>query len=76
MSSTNLQIRVPEEVIHQINKISRKSKSAFVREALEEKIHRELDRQQEQKWIDSLKKHPEDLAEAEAWLRAEGWGDK
>lgn len=76
MQKINLQIRVPEEVSDQIEEISGKSKSSFVREAILEKIQREVHRRQEEQWIAALKKHPEDLSEARDWLKAEGWSSK
>lgn len=76
MPKTNLQVRVPEEVSDQIEEISGQSKSSFVREAILEKIQREVHRRQEEQWIAALKKHPEDLSNAQDWLKAEGWGAK
>ena len=76
MRKSNLQVRVPEEVSDQIEAISGKSKSSFVREAILEKIQRELHRRQEEQWIAALKKHPEDLSDAQVWMKAEGWGSK
>jgi hypothetical protein len=76
MAKTNLQIRVSEEIVNQIGKVSEKSKSEFVREAIEEKIRREMDRKRVEKWIEALKKKPEDVKEAENWLKAESWGPR
>lgn len=76
MHKTNLQIRITPEIDAQIGRFAPKSKSDFVRRAVEEKIRREADRQLETQWIAALKKHPEDSDEAEAWMKAEAWGDK
>lgn len=76
MSKVNLQIRVPDETVEQIEKIAGKSKSEFVREAIEEKIRRELDRRRVEEWIAALKKNPQDLEHAEDWLKAGSWGPR
>jgi hypothetical protein len=79
MQKTNLQVRIPPEVDSQIAHLAPKSKSDFVRKAVEEKIRREMGRRLEAQWIEALKKHPEDAAkgskDAEAWVKAEAWGD-
>lgn len=76
MAKLNLQVRVPENLMAEMSKIAGKSKSAFVREAILEKIHAETYRQLEQNWIQALKKRSEDSQEAEDWLKAESWGTK
>jgi predicted DNA-binding protein len=79
MTKLNLQVRVPEDLAIQISKVSGvsgKSKSTFVREAIEEKILAETHRQLEQDWIHALKKRSEDPQEMEDWLKAESWGAK
>ncbi len=73
MSKTNLQVRIPEEVEAQIVRLAPKSKSDFVREAIEEKIWRELFQRREDQWIEALRRHPEDAGEADAWHKAESW---
>lgn len=76
MSKKNLQVRVPEEIESDIAKLAPGSKSAFVREAIEEKIRRERFRQMEQKWIEALERNPEEAKEARRWLKAEEWGSR
>jgi len=73
MAKTNLQIRIPEDLDSQIAALAPKSKSSFVREAIEEKIHREIDKKREAKWIQALKKNPEDSKDSGTWLKAESW---
>ena len=76
MPKTNLQVRIPSEIDSQIGKIAPKSKSDFVRRAIEEKIHRDQDRQLEDAWIRALSKNPEDIQEASDWIKAEEWGSR
>ncbi|MBI3541427.1 MAG: hypothetical protein HY073_04755 [Deltaproteobacteria bacterium] len=73
MQKTNLQIRIPPEIDDQIARLAPASKSAFVREAIEEKIHREEERRLEDQWIKALAKHPQGTDDTEAWLKAESW---
>ncbi len=60
----------------EIDKFAPKSRSSFIREAIEEKIRRETNRKRVEKWIEALKKNPEDLRYAEDWVKAESWGPK
>lgn len=76
MRKTNVQVRIPSETDAQIEKLAPKSRSEFVRQAIEEKIRRETDRRLEEKWIEALKKRPEDPRDAEDWLKAESWGPR
>lgn len=76
MTKANIQVRIPAETEARIEQLAPKSRSEFVRQAIEEKIRRETDRRIEEKWIETLKKRPEDLREAEDWLKAESWGRK
>jgi Arc/MetJ-type ribon-helix-helix transcriptional regulator len=76
MTKTNLQVRIPEEIDAEINKMAPASKSEFVREAIVEKLHRERFRRLEDQWIKSLQSHKDSPDEEEAWVDAEVWGDK
>ena len=73
MAKVNLQIRLPEEIDSQIAKLAPKSKSDFVRQAVQEKVQREMFKKLEEQWIEALKKDPEDSKEAEVWIKAEHW---
>lgn len=76
MRQTNLQVRIPNDVDFEITQLAPKSKSAFVRQAIEEKIRRERFRQLEQKWIEALGKNSEDVKETRRWLKTEEWGPR
>ncbi len=73
MTNVNLQVRLAPEMEAQIEQLAPGSKSAFVRQAIEEKIQREKFRRLEEQWIKALQKHPEDSQKSEAWLKAEAW---
>ncbi len=73
MAKTSIQIRLPEELEAEISHHTKKSKSSFVREAIEEKLRREKDKKLEEQWIKALQKHPEE--EGEIWS-TEAWGEK
>lgn len=76
MAQSNLQIRIPDTLLAQIEHIAGQTKSAFVREAIQEKIRREQEKAMETQWIKTLQKNPENTTDAKAWLDAEEWGDK
>lgn len=76
MANTNLQIRIPETLNDKIMSLAPKSKSDFVREAIEEKINHEINRKLERQWIAAIKNGPEDIVGIDDWLRAESWGDE
>ncbi len=76
MPKTNLQVRITPEMSAKIDKIAPGSKSEFVREAIEEKIQRELFKKMEAQWIEALIKNPQDTKYDEDWLKAESWGPK
>ncbi len=75
MAKTNLQIRIPPEMGLQIERLEPKSKSDFVRQAIEEKIRREMFQRLEDQWISALKKYPE-ITESDTWLMSNEWGPK
>ena len=76
MTKSNLQVRITDGTRNRIARLSPRSTSAFVREAVEEKLRRELFLRMEKQWINALRKEPEDPREAARWLKAEAWGDK
>ena len=73
MQKNNLQIRISEEMNKAIAELSPKSKSDFVRQAIEEKIQKEKAKKFEEQWISALKKKPESTQEAKQWLQIESW---
>lgn len=73
MTDYNLQIRMDSETVNKIDQLSSKSRSKFVREAIHEKIKKELELKTEKKWIEKLKKHPQSSKESADWLKSESW---
>lgn len=76
MPKLNLQVRLPEGLEAALNELAPASRSAFVREAIEEKIRRERARRTEEAWIRALEKSPDDAREAKRWVEAEAWGPR
>lgn len=76
MTGINLQIRIPPELDRQLKKLAPKSKSAFVREAIEEKVRRETERRMEEHWIAALKKNPDQSEFDEDWHHAQFRGEE
>ncbi|MBI3073700.1 MAG: hypothetical protein HYY84_16435 [Deltaproteobacteria bacterium] len=76
MAKTSLQVRIPDEIESALLELAPDSRSAFVREAIEEKIRREKAKRLEQAWIQALKDSPEDVREAKRWVRADAWGPR
>ena len=75
----NVQISFDENLLKTIDRIAASyqlSRSAMVREALENWIRQREIREFENAWIQKLKETPDDIADSEAWLQAEQWGDE
>lgn len=72
----NLQVRISPEMEAQMERLALKSRSAFVREAIMEKIKRETFRRMEEAWINALRKKPDVNKEDEDWFLAQAWGEK
>lgn len=76
MPKINLQIRLPEETAEDLDQVVRGSRSAFVREAIAEKIRRERDKLLEEQWIAALKRGGDEAEESRDWLKVETWEDR
>ncbi len=76
MAKLNLQVRIPEEIESALSELAPDSRSAFVREAIEEKIRRERAKRLERAWIKALEKSPEDPRDARRWVDANAWGPR
>lgn len=73
MKNVNVQVRLPHDLDERVSKVASRSKSSFIREAIEEKIEKERMKRLEEQWIKALKGHPEEAKETEDWLRIEEW---
>jgi len=75
----NVQISFGEDLLKTIDqyaKTARLTRSALVREAVKTWIRQAEITQFEDTWIQKLKENPDDLADSDAWLKAEKWGDE
>jgi len=74
----NVQISFDENLLNTLNNIaatSKLSRSAVVREALKEWIRQREIQVFENDWIRKLKENPGEIADSEAWMDAEHWGE-
>ena len=75
----NVQISFDENLLKTIDRITASDKltrSAVVREALENWIRQREIQEFEKAWIRKLKEIPDDITDSETWLQAEQWGDQ
>jgi metal-responsive CopG/Arc/MetJ family transcriptional regulator len=75
----NVQISFDENLLKTIDRITASDKltrSAVVREALENWIRQREIQEFEEAWIRKLKEIPDDVTDSETWLQAEQWGDQ
>jgi predicted transcriptional regulator len=75
----NVQISFDEKLLKTIDRFatsSRLTRSAVVREAVETWIRQKEVKEFENDWIKKLKENPEDMADSEAWVKAEKWSAK
>lgn len=74
----NVQISFDENLLNALDNIaatSQLSRSAVVREALKNWIRQREIQAFENEWIRKLKENPDQIADSEAWMNAEHWGD-
>jgi metal-responsive CopG/Arc/MetJ family transcriptional regulator len=75
----NVQISFDENLLKAIDRITASEKltrSAVVREALENWIRQREIQEFEKAWIRKLKEIPDNTTDSETWLQAEQWGDQ
>ena len=75
----NTQISFDEKLLKEIDRVAasaRKTRSAIVREALKAWLNRKRIQNFEDQWIQKLTENPKELAESEAWINADHWGDE
>ena len=74
----NVQISFDENLLNTLDSIaaaSQLSRSAVVREALKNWIRQREIQAFENDRIRKLKENPDEIADTEAWMNAEHWGD-
>jgi predicted transcriptional regulator len=75
----NVQISFDEKLLKTIDRFATSSKltrSAVVREAVENWIRQKEIKEFEDDWITKLKESPVDPDDSEVWLKAEKWSDE
>jgi len=75
----NVQISFDEQLLKTIDRFatsSRLTRSAVVREAVENWIRQKEIKEFEDDWIKKLKESPVDPDDSEVWLEAENWSDE
>ena len=75
----NVQISFDEHLLRTIDRFatsSRLTRSAVVREAVENWIRQKEIEEFENDWIKKLKESPVDPDDSEVWLKAEKWSDE
>ena len=75
----NVQISFDEQLLRTIDRFATSSKltrSAVVREAVENWIRQKEIKEFEDDWIKKLKENSVDLDNSEVWLKAEKWSDE
>ena len=75
----NVQISFDEQLLKTIDRFATSSKltrSAVVREAVENWIRQKEIKEFEDDWIKKLKENPVEPDDSEAWLKAEKWSDE
>lgn len=75
----NTQISFDEKILNEIDRVaasSRKTRSAIVREAVKAWLNRKWIQDFEDQWIKKLIENPEEVAESEAWMNTDHWGDE
>ncbi len=75
----NVQISFDENLLKTVDRIAASyqlSRSAMVREALENWIRQREIQEFEKAWIRKLKENRDDITDAEPWLLTEQWGDQ
>jgi metal-responsive CopG/Arc/MetJ family transcriptional regulator len=75
----NVQISFDEELLKTIDQfatVSKKTRSAVVREAVKTWVRQKEIDAFEDEWIQKLKKTPQEIEDSDAWLKVEQWGDE
>ena len=74
----NVQISFDENLLNTLDNIvasSQLSRSAVVRKTLKNWIRQREIQAFENDWIRKLKDNPDEIADSEAWMNAEHWGE-
>jgi metal-responsive CopG/Arc/MetJ family transcriptional regulator len=75
----NIQVTIDPETLTAVDRAARPlglKRSAIVRQALREWLHRRSVERFEEEWVAGLKKKPDDPKRADDWLASQVWGPK
>lgn len=74
----NIQISIEDELLETVDRlatISKRTRSAIVREAVKNWVRQKEIKAFEEEWIKRLKKIPQEVEDSDAWMKAEQWDD-
>ncbi|RKX74319.1 MAG: hypothetical protein DRP87_17080, partial [Spirochaetes bacterium] len=74
----NIQISIEDELLKTVDRlaaISKRTRSAIVREAVKNWVRQKEIKAFEEEWIKRLKKIPQEVEDSDAWMKAEQWDD-
>lgn len=74
----NVQVTIDEETLARVDGVGRPlglNRSAIVRQALREWLHRHAVDTFERQWIDALERKPDEASRAAAWRDAQSWSE-
>lgn len=75
----NVQVTIDDDTLARVDRVSKPlglNRSAVVRQALREWLHRHAVDSFEREWIAALERKGDDASRVEAWRDAQVWGDK
>lgn len=79
MSMKNVQITIDDETLARVDRMGKPlglNRSAIVRQALRQWLHRQAVEHFERDWIVALDKSPDDAARVDDWIGVQAWGKK
>lgn len=74
----NIQVSFDENMLHEVDKAAislKKTRSAIIRDAIKYWLKEKDVKEFEQNWISSLKEHPDETEELEAWTKIQTWSE-
>lgn len=75
----NVQVTIDDDTLARVDRVGKPlglNRSAIVRQALREWLHRHAVGSFEREWIAALERKPDEASRAEAWRDLQAWGEK
>lgn len=75
----NVQVTIDEDTLMQVDRAGRPfglNRSAIVRQALRDWLHRRAVETFEREWIAALERRPDEASRAETWRGVQAWSEK